>query len=87
MTSSGADVIEERCIGCGTCAAACSYGAIRLRETPDGSKATLDPELCQGDGLCSSLCVTGAIALRDPSDAELLRQIDALGGAFGAAAP
>lgn len=76
------EVVESRCIGCGTCVAACAYGAVRLRETPDGSKATVQPSLCRGDGLCSSLCATGAIVLRDPSDQEIFRQIDvALGQA------
>jgi heterodisulfide reductase subunit A len=71
------EVIEARCIGCGTCVAACTYGAVRLRETEEGSKAVVDPSLCKGDGLCSSLCATGAIAPPDSPDEEVFRQIDA----------
>lgn len=74
------EVIEERCIGCGTCVLVCAYGAVRLRDTEEGSKATLDPGLCKGDGLCSSLCATGAIALRDSPNEEIFRQIDAAPG-------
>ena len=70
------DVIEKMCIGCGTCVLACAYGAVRLRATRSGSKATVDQSLCRGDGLCSSLCATGAIVLRDSPDEEIFRQID-----------
>lgn len=75
-------VVEEKCIGCGTCVLACAYGAVTLRKARGGSKAAVDPDLCRGDGLCSSLCATGAIALRNPPTEEILRQIDA---AFGRA--
>lgn len=70
-------VIEARCVGCGTCVLACAYGAVRLRDTEEGTKAAVDPSLCQGDGLCSSLCATGAIAMRNFPNEEIFRQIDA----------
>lgn len=70
-------VVEAKCIGCGTCVLACAYGALRLRKTKNGRKASVDLSLCQGDGLCSSLCATGAVILRDSPDEEIVRQIDA----------
>ncbi len=69
-------VIVKRCTGCGTCVLACAYGAIQMRATRSGSKATVDQSLCRGNGLCSSLCATGAIVLRDSPDEEIFRQID-----------
>ena len=70
------DLIEQRCIGCGTCVLVCAYGARRLRATKNGPKATVDQSLCKGDGLCSSLCATGAIVIVDSPDEEIFRQID-----------
>jgi heterodisulfide reductase subunit A len=80
VTVSGAvcDVHEEKCIGCGACIAACSYGAIEFRKTKQGNKAVVNPVLCKGDGLCNSKCPTGAIFLKHFTDEELLSQIDAV---------
>ncbi len=70
-------VEEKRCIGCGACASACTYGAIDLRETRQGRKAVVNPVLCKGDGLCNARCPTGAISLKHFTDEELTAQIDA----------
>ena len=73
-----AQVNESRCIGCGACVAACTYGALDLRDTKQGKKATVNPVLCKGDGLCNSKCPTGAIQLKHYTDEELLSEIDAM---------
>jgi heterodisulfide reductase subunit A len=70
-------VDEKKCIGCGTCASACTYGAIDLQETKQGKKAVVNPVICKGDGLCNARCPTGAIKLKHYTDEELLSQIDA----------
>ena len=71
---------EKKCIGCGACISACTYGAIEFRETRQGKKASVNPVLCKGDGLCNSKCPTGAIRLKHFTDEELLAEIDAAVG-------
>jgi len=71
------DVDEAKCIGCGACVTACTYGAIELKESKQGSKAVVIPVLCKGCGLCNSKCPSGAIQLKHFTDEELLSQIDA----------
>jgi heterodisulfide reductase subunit A len=77
-SGSVAQVNESRCIGCGGCVSACTYGALDLRDTKQGKKATVNPVLCKGDGLCNTKCPTGAIQLKHYTDEELLSEIDAM---------
>jgi heterodisulfide reductase subunit A2 len=79
VTASGSicEVDRNKCISCGACIAACSYGAIEFIETEKGKKAEVNPVLCKGDGLCNAVCPTGAIQLKHFTDEELLSQIDA----------
>lgn len=70
-------VDEKKCIGCESCMAACTYGAIEMRETRQGKKAVVNPVICKGDGLCNAKCPTGAITLKHFTDEELVSQIDA----------
>ena len=70
-------VKENKCIGCAACVEACAYGALELRDSKQGKKATINPVLCKGDGLCNSKCPTGAIQLKHYTDEELLSEIDA----------
>ena len=71
-------VKENKCIGCAACVEACAYGALELRDSKQGKKATINPVLCKGDGLCNSKCPTGAIQLKHYTDEELLSEIDAM---------
>jgi heterodisulfide reductase subunit A len=79
VTVSGAvcEVNEKKCIGCGACIAACTYGAIEFRDTKQGKKAVVNPVICKGDGLCNAKCPTGAIVLKHFTDDEIMSQIDA----------
>lgn len=79
VTASGSicEVDRNKCISCGACIAACTYGAIDFIETEKGKKAEVNPVLCKGDGLCNAVCPTGAIQLKHFTDEELLSQIDA----------
>ena len=77
VSGSVCEVDERKCIGCGACISACTYGAIEFRETRQGKKAVVNPVICKGDGLCNTKCPTGAIFLKHFNDEELLSQIDA----------
>jgi heterodisulfide reductase subunit A len=79
VTVSGAvcEVTEKKCIGCGACISACTYGAIEFREVRGGKKAAVNPVICKGDGLCNARCPTGAIMLKHFTDEEIRNQIDA----------
>jgi len=68
-------VDEDKCISCGACINACTYGAIEFYESPAGRKARGTPVLCKGDGLCNPKCPTGAISLKHYTDEELFSQI------------
>jgi heterodisulfide reductase subunit A len=71
------EVDDKKCMGCGACISACTYGAIEFRDTKQGKKAVVNPVLCKGDGLCNARCPTGAISLKHFTDEEVLSQIDA----------
>ncbi len=70
-------VNENDCLSCGACIAACTYGAVEFRETPQGRKAIVNPVLCKGDGLCNTKCPTNAISLKHYTFEQVLGQIDA----------
>lgn len=52
-------LIEERCIGCGTCATVCPTGAISVRE----GKAMVDEQLCTACEACVAACPQQALAV------------------------
>ncbi len=76
-SGSVARVDESRCVSCGACITACTYGAIQFYETPQGRKARVNPVLCKGDGLCNTKCATNAIQLKHYTDEEVFSAIDA----------
>jgi len=80
VSGSVCEVEEKKCMGCGACITACTYGAIEFRKTQQGQKAVVNPVLCKGDGLCNAKCPTGAIFLKHFTDEDLLSQIDAAVG-------
>jgi heterodisulfide reductase subunit A len=80
VSGSVCEVDEKKCMGCGACISACTYGAIEFRETRQGKKAVVNPVICKGDGLCNVKCPTGAIFLKHFTDEELFSQIDAAVG-------
>ncbi|MBI4297604.1 MAG: CoB--CoM heterodisulfide reductase iron-sulfur subunit A family protein [Chloroflexi bacterium] len=72
-----AEVEESKCVGCGQCATACTYGAIQMLDTPQGKKANVISVLCKGCGLCSTKCITCAITTKHYTDDQILDAIDA----------
>jgi len=76
-SGSVAEVDENKCVSCGACITACTYGAIEFYESPAGRKARVNPVLCKGDGLCNTKCATNAIVLKHFTDEEVMSEIDA----------
>ena len=77
VSGSVCEVDAAKCMGCGACVSACTYGAIDFRKTKQGQKAEVNPVICKGDGLCNAKCPTGAIYLKHFTDEGILSQIDA----------
>jgi len=81
VVASGAvcEVDEKKCMGCGECIAACTYGAIEFRET---RRAKRPPSTrCSARGRPLQRQVPDrAIVLKHFTDEELLSQIDARRG-------
>ncbi len=59
MTGKIIQIDEEKCNGCGACAAACHEGAIGM---VDGKAKLLRDDYCDGLGDCLPACPTGAIS-------------------------
>ena len=51
-------VNKDKCIGCGTCAAVCPVGAIKI----ENGKAKIDPQKCIKCGTCAAVCPVNAIS-------------------------
>jgi Pyruvate/2-oxoacid:ferredoxin oxidoreductase delta subunit len=59
---------EERCTGCGKCAAACPIDALRVRKVSPAGRGVraaplLDTSICLGCGVCALACPTRAMVL------------------------
>lgn len=61
------EINEEKCNGCGACAAACHEGAIGI---VDGKAKLLRDDYCDGLGDCLPTCPTGAITFVEREAAE-----------------
>ncbi len=51
-SSAGPQLCEQGCLGFGSCAAACRFGALRV----ENGAAVVDADLCTGCGQCVSAC-------------------------------
>jgi ferredoxin len=54
------EIDEERCSGCGKCAAACAEGAIAI---VDGKAKLMSENFCDGLGVCLGGCPEGALKI------------------------
>ena len=67
-----ASVVEESCIGCGSCVEVCPFNAIELTEkervfedcTISIKKSYINSALCKGCGTCGAQCPNSAIVIK-----------------------
>jgi heterodisulfide reductase subunit A2 len=69
-----AEVIREKCSGCGECILACPFHAIERVE----GKAQVNIALCKGCGTCVGACLAKAIIGHHFTDEALIAQIEGL---------
>jgi heterodisulfide reductase subunit A2 len=69
-----AEVIRDKCSGCGECILACPYRAIERVE----GKAQVNVALCKGCGTCVGACLAKAIIGHHFTDQELVAQIEGI---------
>jgi len=67
---------EEVCIGCGSCAEVCPYGALTLDDV--SLVMTVNEAMCKGCGGCNAVCPSGAATMKHFRDRQIYSQIDAL---------
>jgi len=53
---------EEKCIGCGACAAQCPYSILYMDQETGKCKVT-DEKLCGKSGCCMKICPVQAIKI------------------------
>ncbi len=63
-----AQIIEDKCVGCGQCSSLCPVNAISLVNedktvTDSENRAKIDDKMCLGCGVCVNNCPTGALYL------------------------
>jgi len=63
---------EEKCNGCGLCAAACHEGAIGM---VNGKAKLLREDYCDGLGNCLPVCPTGAISFEEREAPAFVEQV------------
>ena len=67
-----AQVIEERCVGCGDCVLVCPYTAISLVN----GTSHVNAALCKGCGTCVATCPSGAIDALHFTDQQIVAEIE-----------
>jgi heterodisulfide reductase subunit A len=69
-------VDEDVCIGCGLCELLCDYGAVEVKKTDEGLKATITEVACQGCGICAASCPQKAINIHYYTEDQLLAEVE-----------
>jgi tetrathionate reductase subunit B len=68
--------------GCRRCVETCPYSAISTRDSPGGTRITIDAEACRRCGACTSVCPTSALQRQFLPDSEIrARVVQAVGAA------
>jgi coenzyme F420-reducing hydrogenase delta subunit/Pyruvate/2-oxoacid:ferredoxin oxidoreductase delta subunit len=67
-----ADVDEDVCVGCGTCASICPFNAIDWQAF--GQPKVIEAA-CEGCGICAAVCPVSAMQLRHYKDDQIIPEI------------
>jgi MinD superfamily P-loop ATPase len=70
---SRAQILTDRCTGCGTCEQLCRFDAVTLVESGNGDARVtsfVDPIACEGCGVCAWFCPEDAIQLQPAVNGE-----------------
>ena len=68
LGSEKASIDPELCTGCGICADACRFDAIRR----EGDHCRVDPYACEGCGVCAYVCPQKAVELQEDVAGQVL---------------
>jgi NADPH-dependent glutamate synthase beta subunit-like oxidoreductase len=70
------EVNRDTCSGCGVCVLLCSYDAIKLEKSGDGTGAVINEFRCKRCGVCVAACPSAAIAIEHCLDEEVMAEIE-----------
>jgi NADPH-dependent glutamate synthase beta subunit-like oxidoreductase len=70
------EVNRDTCSGCGICVPLCSYDAIKLEKSGEGSVAVIDDRRCKRCGVCVAACPSTAIKIEHWIDEEIMSEIE-----------
>lgn len=65
-----AEIVPERCTGCGRCKEACRFEAIERVEEEGVVQYRIDPIACEGCGVCALVCEEDAVKVEDAINGE-----------------
>ena len=72
----GIEVNRDVCSGCGVCVLLCSYDAIKLEKSGDGTVAVINDRRCKRCGVCVAACPSSAIDLEHCVDKDIMAEIE-----------
>jgi len=71
-------VNRDICSGCGVCVLLCSYDAIKLEKSGNGTVAVISDRRCKRCGVCVAACPSAAITLEHCVDEEVMAEIESV---------
>ncbi len=69
-----AEILADKCLGCGLCKENCRFGAISGENGYNGYK--VDAFACEGCGVCEAVCPAGAVSMKPAPAGELMLYTD-----------
>lgn len=69
-----AQVLTQKCTGCGLCERLCPYGAVTVNK--DTGRAEVNPGICKGCGVCVAGCRSDAITLPNEGNQEVMAAME-----------